>query len=154
MLLLVVPGCIRPATRLVYASEPTADESVPDQGPVREIQVAEDTPIGEAAEPVPSRRALPPLLPPPDPVLFRLGTGYGALGQVDLSPCRAQGLQPGYMRMRVTFRRSGHVVRAALQSLLPQPGEALACVGDVLETAMVPAFDGDDVTLSRSVFVN
>jgi hypothetical protein len=37
---------------------------------------------------------------------------------------------------------------------VPPPEEALDCIGEQLELAMVPVFDGGDVTLSRSFFVN
>jgi hypothetical protein len=99
--------------------------------------------------------SLPPARRPlPDPVFFRLGAGYGALGRIDLSPCRDQGLEPGYLHLRVTFRSSGRVVRAAVERPAPPPSEALLCIGEQLQMAMVPGFDGGDVTLSKSVFVN
>jgi len=90
----------------------------------------------------------------PDPILFRLGAGYGALGHVDLAPCRDQGLPQGYLRLRVTFRASGRVVRAAVETPVAPPAEALTCIGEQLEMAMVPLFEGGDVTLSKSFFVN
>jgi hypothetical protein len=150
----VAPGCIHRATTPFDASEVAADEPAPNQGEAREIIVPNESLGEDASETASAPHAASVPLLSPDPVLFRLGAGYGALGQVDLSQCRPQGLQPGYVRMRVTFSRTGRVVRAALQSLAPQPGEALSCVGDLLEMAMVPVFDGDDVTLSRSFFVN
>jgi hypothetical protein len=60
----------------------------------------------------------------------------------------------GYLHMRVTFRHSGHVVRAIVERPAPPPDEALQCIAEQLQLAMVPVFDGDDVTLSRSYFVN
>jgi hypothetical protein len=54
----------------------------------------------------------------------------------------------------VTFAPSGHVVSAAVETPLAPPQEALTCIGDQLEVAMVPAFDGADVTLSRTLFVD
>jgi hypothetical protein len=92
--------------------------------------------------------------PHPDPVAFRLGAGYGTLGRVDVARCLALGLPAGYMRMRVTFRPNGHVVHAAVQSEVAPSHEALACIGNQLTAAIVPPFDGDDVTLSRVVFVS
>jgi hypothetical protein len=97
--------------------------------------------------------------PPPqskrrEPVPFHLGAGYGALGQVDLHSCRDQGLQAGYLRMHVTFRDDGRIVRVAVEAGDAPPDEALACIGQQLKMAMVPAFDGDDVSLSKSFFVN
>jgi hypothetical protein len=90
----------------------------------------------------------------PDPVPFRLGAGHGTLSLVDLERCRERGLPPGYVRMRVTFRPNGHVSRAAVESEVPPPQEALECVGEQLEVADVPPFDGTDFTLSRIVYVN
>ncbi len=93
--------------------------------------------------------------PRPDPVPFRLGAGRGALGRLDLEPCREQGLPQGYLHVRVTFRHNGHVVHAAVESPAAPPNEALACIGEQLQAmAMVPAFDGGDVTISKSYFVN
>jgi hypothetical protein len=76
------------------------------------------------------------------------------LSTVDLAACRDRGLPPGYLRMRVTFRPNGRVVRAAVESDTPPPGEALACVGKQLELSLVPAFDGEDFTMSRIYYVN
>ena len=119
---------------------------------VQNVEVARDDPEEATAVrvPVPASNADHP---PPDPVLFRIGAGHGALSHVDLQPCRDVGLPPGYLRMRVTFRPSGHVVRAAVESEAPPTPEALTCVGEQLELAMVPAFDGENVTLSRIFFV-
>jgi hypothetical protein len=88
-----------------------------------------------------------------DPVLFHLGAGYGALGHLDLHTCRDQGLQPGYLRIHITFRDDGRIVRAAVEAGEAPPDQALACIGQQLKMAMVPAFDGDDVSLSKSFYV-
>lgn len=89
--------------------------------------------------------------PRSDPVPDR--AGHGALGQVDLSPCREVGLESGYLRLRVTFQGSGRVVHAAVESPTPPPQDALDCIAEQLQVAMVPRFDGRDATLSRSLFV-
>jgi hypothetical protein len=89
----------------------------------------------------------------PGPVFFRLGAGYGAVGRVDLTPCRERGLETGYVHMRVTFAGDGTVAHAAVESPTQPPPDALACIGERLEAAAVPAFEGGDVTLSKSVFV-
>jgi hypothetical protein len=133
-----------------FAVGEAPDEATPDEATPDEATPDEATPRRSAAA-VPSRNADRPL---PEPVLFRLGAGHGALSLVDLRPCRDVGLPPGYLRMRVTFRPSGHVLRAAIESDAPPTPAALGCVGDQLELAMVPAFDGEDVTLSRIFFLN
>ena len=89
----------------------------------------------------------------PAPVFFRLGAGYGAVGQVDLGPCREKGLDTGYLRMRVTFAADGTVARATVESPTPPPPAALTCISEQLRAASVPAFEGGDVTLSKSLYV-
>lgn len=153
-LLLVTSGCVRETGKLAATTDRTADEPPRDPSEVREIAVAYDSPGTEASEPVASAVRASPGHEPPDPVLFRLGAGYGALAHVDLTPCRDEGLQPGYLHVRVTFRHSGRVVSAAVESPVAPPSEALACIGEQLELAMVPLFEGGDVTLSKSFFVN
>jgi hypothetical protein len=92
--------------------------------------------------------------PHPDPVFFHIGAGYGALGGLDLTACRDRGLPSGYIRIRATFRASGRVAHAAVESASEPSQEALTCIGEQLQAASVPSFDSDDVTLSRIVFVN
>jgi hypothetical protein len=153
--LLITGGCVRQAKNVFEVpTHPTGDDSAPVPSETRDVVVASDAPSEEASEPVPAGVRASPRHEAPDPVLFRLGAGYGALGQLDLAPCRDQGLPPGYLHMRVTFRQSGRVVRAAVESPVAPPPEALACIGEQLEAAMVPLFEGSDVTLSKSFFIN
>jgi hypothetical protein len=91
--------------------------------------------------------------PRPDPVFFALGAGHGALGQVDVDGCGERGIPPGYLRMRVTFRPSGHISRAVVMTESPPTKEALDCIGEKLRVMSVPSFDGENVTLSREYFV-
>jgi len=122
---------------------------------VQDVEVAQDS--REERAPIRVAAALPASNadhPRPDPVPFRIGAGHGALGNVDLGPCHDRGLPSGYLRLRVTFRPSGHVSRVAVESEDQPPPDALACVGEQLEAPKVPVFDGDDVRLSRIFFVN
>jgi hypothetical protein len=89
-----------------------------------------------------------------EPVLFRLGAGLGALGHIDLEPCREEGLSPGYVHMHLTFAHTGHVVKAAVETPVAPPAEALACIGEQVEATLVPGFDGGNVMLSKSFYVN
>jgi len=84
---------------------------------------------------------------------FALGAGYGALGKIDLSACRDEGLPAGYWHVRVTFGPSGRIVHASVESPVAPSREALACVADRLTGPTVPRFDGHGVTLSKSIFV-
>jgi hypothetical protein len=154
-LLCLATGCVRRTTQEFVAADLTANEPAePTETRSVEVSYDDDDSSDEGAEPVtvvPS--APPPARHPSDTALFRLGAGYGALGRVDLVACRNQGLQTGYLHVRVTFRDNGRVVRAALESRVAPPPDALACISEQLKLAMVPIFEGGDVTLSKSFFI-
>lgn len=153
LLPLVVTGCLEePPPQAPVAVE----EAPPAREPTVVSSVAMRRPRG-AADPGAASggaaRASDADRVRPGPVFFRLGAGYGAVGQVDLGPCREKGLDTGYVRMRVTFAGDGTVARATVESPTPPPPAALACVSEQLRAASVPAFEGGDVTLSKSLYV-
>jgi hypothetical protein len=45
------------------------------------------------------------------------------------------------------------VAHASVESPTPPPPAALACISERLQAAAVPAFEGGDVTLSKSLYV-
>jgi hypothetical protein len=153
LLLLHAAACVRQTTTEVVTEDLTPEPAaVPVE--TRNVEVAYDDSDDETPEAVPVVQRPSSALHPPNDALFRLGAGYGALGRVDLAPCRNQGLQAGYLHMRVTFQESGRVARAVVESPVAPPPEALACVGEQLKLAMVPVFEGGVVMLSKSFFVN
>jgi hypothetical protein len=154
VLLLSASGCVQEGVMGFEAPADRPDDAIQEPSTERDVVVSYDGAEQESPDVVVAGAPAPRPLIPPDPVLFRLGAGYGALGQVDFAPCRDEGLGKGYLHMRVTFRHSGHVVRAIVERPAPPPDEALHCIATQLQLAMVPVFDGDDVTLSRSYFVN
>lgn len=147
-------GCV-PRGALYEAEFPAeAEPSAPATAvAVGEVNVVDDAPLEGSARvvaiPLSSRDRSRP-----DPVFFHLGAGYGVLGRIDVSPCRDRGLPTGYLRLRATFRPSGRVAHAAIETIAEPPQEALTCIGEQLEGATVPPFDGGDVTLSRVYFVD
>jgi hypothetical protein len=154
VLLVSGTGCLHEEAMYFQAPADRPDDAIEEATAERDIVVSSESPDQESPDGVVATAPAPRVLVPPDPVLFRLGAGYGALGQVDFAPCREQGLDKGYLHMRVTFRHSGHVVRATVERPAPPPDEALHCIAEQLQLAMVPVFDGGDVTLSKSYFVN
>jgi hypothetical protein len=145
--LLAATGCVRQES---LGPVEFAADAPPE--PAERVVVA-DVSVGASDVDAAPVHAAASLRPSDEPVSFRLGAGYGALGHVDLESCRDLGLPSGYLRMRVTFRQSGGVAHATVESPAQPPSEALSCVGRHLAATMVPAFDGSDVTLSKSVFV-
>ena len=148
-------GCVHPESMnaVAYPADPAPAEAAQPVVVADVNMASDDSSAAAAPRPAAALRASGADHPPPDPVLFRLGAGYGALGQIDLEPCRDYGLASGYLRMRVTFRHSGAVAHATVESEAQPPPEALACIGERLQEATVPAFDGSNVTLSKSFFV-
>jgi len=147
-------GCVRPATTAVVAAEGNDAEPAPERRETRSVEMTDDDSGDDGVDNVVVEPSTPPAQPTRDPVLFRLGAGYGALGRVDLAACRDRGLQAGYLHVQVTFRDTGRVVRAAVESPVAPPPEALTCIGQRLKVALVPVYEGGEVTLSRSFFVN
>ena len=144
---ILVGGCVPEAAEEGLIGPPL---EYTETGVVRSVDVNS----GSADDPPPPADVpMKTYLLPPEPVLFRLGAGLGALGRVDLDPCRYRGLPSGYLHLRVTFRRGGRVVRAAVETPNEPPADALACVSERLSDAEVPGFDGGEVTLSRSFYV-
>jgi hypothetical protein len=84
---------------------------------------------------------------------FDLGGAYSALAQVDLTPCKAQGLAAGYGRVEIAFANAG--TPASLNVSLPagSSASAQACVDDAFKRVQVARFDGSRATVRRSFFV-
>jgi hypothetical protein len=145
-LLFHTTACVYPPAR--EAVEPAAYEPAPEPSETRIVEVSRGDSDAAASEQVAraGRRDAP------DPVFFHIGAGYGALGLIDLAPCQDQGLA-GYVRMHVTFRGSGRVTRAAVESQVAPSPDALSCIGQQLRLATVPFFEGGEVTLSKTYFV-
>jgi hypothetical protein len=143
--LLAAAGCLaeEPAVR-----SPVNDEAPP---PAEHVVLSAVTMTAPADGQPPAPSAADRVRP--GPVFFRLGAGYGAVGRVDLSTCRDRGLDPGYVHLHVTFEGNGAVARAAVESPTQPPPDALACIGERLEAAAVPAFEGGNVTLSKSLYI-
>ena len=150
---------------VIVLSFPLAAGCLPEEPPAVYAEAEETPPPAEprvvssvAMQPAVAGRVLAPRASDADrvrpaPVFFRLGAGYGAVGRVDLGPCRERGLDPGYVRMRVTFAGNGSVAHATVESPTPPPPDAIACISERLQAASVPSFEGGEVTLSKSVFV-
>ena len=137
--------------------EPLTPVEAPSEFPVAAAEPVVErqlTVAPEEAPPPPPPPTFPALTRPRDRVPFRIGAGYGALGRVDFSGCLGRGLPVGYLRLRATFNRLGSVVRASVETRDEPPPAALDCIAEELRQTGVPAFDGEDVRLSRTYFVS
>src|SRR5579863_4720265 len=83
-------GCVHEgAGDLASANDYVADDPPRAALPTHDVVVPRDV-VAEETPDVVVRApdSAPPLRPHRDPIFFHLGAGYGALGQVDLGPCR------------------------------------------------------------------
>jgi hypothetical protein len=148
-------GCVHPQ----FANDEDLDPTPPAPPEVtvtRDVQVGQEEVGADEAPPAPPSQVLVwsnVRLGRREPSLFRLGAGLGALGHIDLNPCHDHGLPAGYVHLHLTFRNTGRVVRAAVETPTAPPPEALGCIADAIESTMVPLFDGGDVHLSKSFYV-
>lgn len=76
-----------------------------------------------------------------------------AFAQIDLSACRDAGAPHGYGHAKVTFTERGNVAKVVVDGPAGLSSTAVACVGERLGTAEVPAFVGPDVTVGTTYYV-
>ncbi|HEY8076330.1 MAG TPA: hypothetical protein VIF62_19530 [Labilithrix sp.] len=94
--------------------------------------------------PPPPAREDPPGPPPPS---FDQAAARNALDAIDLEDC---GAPRGYGHARVTFAAAGNVTKVVVDSPSGLSAEAVACIGQRLGTAEVPAFEGAPVAVGRT----
>jgi hypothetical protein len=157
-LLLLLPATLTGLLATGCVHEPDAELETATYEPPSEAVVRRDVTMkwdrsGEPTQAAPVLAASPRDRVLPDPVPFRIGAGHGALGMIDLAPCRAAGLPSGYLAMRVTFHRDGRVAHAVVEGPVAPPEEALDCVAEQVQGAEVPVFDGRDASLTKRFFV-
>lgn len=112
-----------------------------------------------AAAPGPESTAKPPTLPKPAPAAegtpFDRSAAASALASAaaQASACRKDGDPSGVANVTVTFAPSGRVTAAKLSGP-PFAGTATGgCIASTLRRAKIPAFDGDMVTVGKTIVV-
>jgi hypothetical protein len=135
-----------------------------DHASLRPVPVAAEEPLDEddpepRTEIVHADQAGPVDLQPasasaPAPKPFDLGGAYGAIAQVDLASCKAEGLAPGYGHVVLGFLPDGSVGGVAVQLPPSSSPWAHACVESALRGVRVSPFAGDQpATVRRELYV-
>jgi hypothetical protein len=92
--------------------------------------------------------------PPPENTRpFDRGDAYGAMANVDLDACKADGLVTGYGRVVLGFRGNGAPASVSVEMPQGSTTGARSCVESAFGKVRVAPFDGDAVTVQRSFFV-
>jgi hypothetical protein len=89
----------------------------------------------------------------PDVARFDPGAAHRVLGEVDLSPCRDQGLAAGYVRASATFGPDGGVHTVWVDEPDGLSGPATACVTARIGRAEIPPYHGEPVTTRQTWYV-
>jgi hypothetical protein len=84
---------------------------------------------------------------PPSGTTFDAEAAKATLARVDMTPCREVGLPRGTGHARVTWSTSGDVSRVVVDSPTGLRPEAVACVGQHLGGARVPAYRGREASM-------
>jgi hypothetical protein len=84
---------------------------------------------------------------------FDLGGAYGVLAHVNLDPCKAQGLTPGYGRVIVAFEPAGAPVGVGVALPAGSAPSAHACVEQAFRAVHVAPFEGAPVNVRRAFYV-
>ena len=159
-LLLVTSGCVRPglAGNLAVTGALVAYEVASAPPVEREWTTEDDGPDDDDAASEAALAHVPLDVPPPPapvvvPARFDLGGAYGALTRVDLGPCKAQGLAPGYGRVVLGFEPDGAPAGVAVEMPPGSSPIARACVERAFRAVRVAPFDGAPVNVRRPFFV-
>jgi hypothetical protein len=84
---------------------------------------------------------------------FALAATYGALGHVDLEPCKVQGLAAGYGHVVLAFANDGTPASVGVDLPAGSAPRAHACVEEAFRAVRVAEFDGRPVKMRRAFFV-
>jgi cytoskeletal protein RodZ len=134
-------------TQKTEASEATKPEVTPVAVPAVEEKPAEAAPIVTA-----TRQAVEPAAPGTE---FDKSAAISALksAAAQASSCRKDGDPSGTAVLTITFAESGRVTSATIQGP-PFAGTATGgCIANTMRHASIPAFDGDRVTVTKTVVI-
>ena len=145
-----------PATKAIEstpASHASRDTAAPQTSPAVAAQPASPGGIAQPAAPKPA--APTAAAPPPSGAEFDTTAAGSALSRAtgEASACRAPGDPTGTARVTVTFAPSGRVTSAVLSGPPYAGTQTGGCIARTLRNAVVPAFTGVPVQVSRTISI-
>jgi hypothetical protein len=145
-----------PATTNAVKSAVTAkaEPTEPSETPKPEAAVVAEKAVAPAVPtaPVEIHNALPPAAPG---TAFDRGAAVSALkdAAAQASACRKDGDPSGTATLVITFAPSGRVTSATIQGP-PYAGTPTGgCIASTMRHAQIPSFDGDRVTVTKTVVI-
>ncbi|HEY1536659.1 MAG TPA: hypothetical protein VGF76_21710, partial [Polyangiaceae bacterium] len=140
------------ATNAAVASSvtPKSEPSEPSEPPKAEAAIASEKPTTPAH--VEIHNALPPAAPGTE---FDRSAAVSALkgAAVQASSCRKDGDPSGTATLVITFAPSGRVTSATIQGPPFAGTPTGGCIANTMRHAQIPSFDGDRVTVTKTVVI-
>ncbi|HEX3855142.1 MAG TPA: hypothetical protein VHW01_29465 [Polyangiaceae bacterium] len=153
------PATTTPTTNVAVKSAVTAkaEPTEPPAPPKAEAAIATEKPAAPVAPatptaPVEIHNALPPAAPGTE---FDRSAAVSALkgAAAQASSCRKDGDPSGTATLVITFAPSGRVTSATIEGP-PFAGTATGgCIASTMRHAQIPSFDGDRVTVTKTVVI-
>jgi hypothetical protein len=136
---------------------PKPDATEPSEPPKAEAAIATEKPATAVAPATPSapveiHNALPPAAPGTE---FDRSAAVSALksAAAQASSCRKDGDPSGTATLVITFAPSGRVTSATIQGPPFAGTPTGGCIASTMRHAQIPSFDGDRVTVTKSVVI-
>ena len=162
-LLVAASGCVRSGHVARGATDFAVDvvdlAAIGAANPEKEWTTADERPVDPPAAPN-ALAPIPPHLPASaadqrvdKQTEFDLGGAYGALAKVDLAPCKALGIAPGYGRVVLAFDPDGTPAGVGVDLPAGSTPAAQTCVEQAFGAVRVAPFDGAPMNVRRAFFV-
>ncbi|HEY3667615.1 MAG TPA: hypothetical protein VGL19_16530, partial [Polyangiaceae bacterium] len=136
---------------------PKPEPSEPSAAPKAEAAIATEKPAAPSAPvtpkaPVEIHNALPPAAPGTE---FDRSAAVSALksAAAQASSCRKDGDPSGTATLTITFAPSGRVTSATIQGPPFAGTPTGGCIASTMRHAQIPSFDGDRVTVTKTVVI-
>jgi hypothetical protein len=127
-------------------SKPSSTESKPEAGPAAPPPAAKE-------EPKPEPKSEPPSAEPAGPFDRAAATAALNASSTQASACRKEGDPSGVASVVITFAPSGRVTSANVSGPPFAGTPTGGCIAAALRKAKVPPFEGDRVTVSKTIVV-
>jgi hypothetical protein len=162
-LLAAASGCVRGGRGALAATAFAVDvvdvAAIGAANPEKEWTTADERPVDPPGAPN-ALAPIPPHLPASaadqrvdKQTAFDLGGAYGALAKVDLAPCKALGIAPGYGRVVLAFDPDGTPAGVGVDLPAGSTPAAQTCVEQAFGAVRVAPFDGAPMNVRRAFFV-
>ena len=156
LVLAVVPGCVRGGGGMAFGAGLLFGAALNAHSHEHEEVVVTNQIV---LVPVPGYLPPPPLPRRDSPdevekrVAFDASAAHAALAASSVAACKEHGAPSGWGHAKVTFAGAGSASTVVIDAPRNLPADAVACLGQALGAATVPAFSGGEMSVGATWFV-